>query len=118
MNWKSARHRTMKKILFVVNTLGCGGAENALLALLKALQSQYELDLFVLLGQGELVSRLPNTIRLLNESYLPYSVLTKQGRKTLVKKGVTAIWAGGLLKQMGYILRNLLPMLSWPGAMG
>ncbi len=102
----------MKKILFVVNTLGCGGAENALLALLKALQSQYELDLFVLLGQGELVSRLPNTIRLLNESYLPYSVLTKQGRKALVKKGVTAIWAGGLLKQMGYILRNLLPMLS------
>lgn len=112
MNWKSAGRRMMKKILFVVNTLGCGGAENALLALLKVLQSQYELDLFVLLGQGELVSRLPNPVRLLNESYLPCSVLTKEGRKALVKKGVMAIWAGGFRKQIGYILRNLSPMLS------
>lgn len=102
----------MKKILFVVNTLGCGGAENALLALLKALQSQYRLDLFVLLGQGELVKRLPKPVRLLNGDYLPCSVLDGEGRKALAKKAAGAVLRGGPVRQTGYILRNLPPMLS------
>ena len=50
----------MKKILFVINTLGHAGAETAFLELVRNMDpGQYELHLFVLLGQGELVKRLP-----------------------------------------------------------
>ena len=52
-----------KKILFVINTLSRAGAETALLELLAQLaaergedgQPRYELSLFVLMNQGELV---------------------------------------------------------------
>ena len=51
-----------KKILFVINTLGGAGAEMALLELLEKLEKenektkdvQYEISLYVLMGQGEL----------------------------------------------------------------
>lgn len=49
-----------KKILFVINTLGGAGAEMALLELLEKLEKenektkdvQYEISLYVLMGQG------------------------------------------------------------------
>ena len=50
----------MKKLLFVINTLGCGGAERALLNLLGVLgQEKYEISLLVLTGQGDLVRDIP-----------------------------------------------------------
>ena len=46
----------MKKILFVINTLGRAGAETALLELLNHLDTEkYEISLYVLLGQGEMI---------------------------------------------------------------
>lgn len=43
----------MKKILFVINTLGWAGAETALLELLRRLDAEeYEISLYVLLGAG------------------------------------------------------------------
>ena len=56
-----------KKILFVINTLSRAGAEAALLELLAQLaaergedgQPRYELSLFVLMNQGELVQQIP-----------------------------------------------------------
>ena len=45
----------MKKVLFVINTLGGAGAEKALLELLKRFpENEYEVLLYVLLAQGEL----------------------------------------------------------------
>ena len=50
----------MKKVLFVINTLGGAGAERALLELLKRFTpNQYEVDLYILLEQGELISQVP-----------------------------------------------------------
>lgn len=44
----------MKKILFVINTLGRAGAETALLELLNHLDTEkYEISLYVLLGRGK-----------------------------------------------------------------
>ena len=59
-----------KKILFVINTLGGAGAEMALLELLEKLEKenektkdgQYEISLYVLMGQGELVKKLPKEV--------------------------------------------------------
>ena len=46
-----------KKILFVINTLSRAGAEMALLELLRKLDKEdtYELSMFVLMGQGEMI---------------------------------------------------------------
>ena len=76
----------MKKILFVINTLGRGGAETALLELLYTLEGQgeYEISLYVLMGQGELRKRLPDRVRLLNSSFSEDSVLSKKGKHKMV----------------------------------
>ena len=45
----------MKSILFVINTMGIGGGEKALLELFRQVDlQQYKVSLFVLTGQGEL----------------------------------------------------------------
>ena len=103
----------MKKLLFVINTLGYGGAERALLNLLDILNpEEYQISLFVLTGQGELVHALPSHVRLLNKQYKDCSVLTGEGRKHLLKRVLHAgICKGIFLKRAGYILRNLCRML-------
>ena len=57
----------MKKILFVINTLGRAGAETALLELLRRLDAEeYEISLYVLLGQGEMISQVPQRVHVKN----------------------------------------------------
>ena len=76
----------MKKLLFVINTLGYGGAERALLNLLGALDpAQYQISLFVLTGQGELIHELPAYVEILNADYIDCSVLTKAGSTHLLR---------------------------------
>ena len=76
----------MKKVLFVINTLGGAGAEKALLELLKRFSpQQYEIDLYVLLDQGELISQVPKYVNILNTEYLSESVLSVEGKKKLGK---------------------------------
>lgn len=78
----------MKKVLFVINTLGGAGAEKALLELLKKFSSEeYQVDLYVLLEQGELLSQVPEYVNILNTKYSAESVLSKEGKKLLNKKG-------------------------------
>ena len=58
----------MKKVLFVINTLGGAGAEKALVELLKRFpREEYPIDLYVLLGQGELISQVPEYVKILNK---------------------------------------------------
>ena len=58
----------MKKILFVINTLGRAGAETALIELLNHLDAdEYEISLYVLLGQGEMISKVPSKIHIKNK---------------------------------------------------
>lgn len=48
----------MKKILFVMNTMGRAGAERALLALIKNLpKEEYDISLYVLINRGELLMK-------------------------------------------------------------
>ena len=72
----------MKKVLFVINTLGGAGAERALLELLKRFTpDQYEVDLYILLEQGELISQVPEYVNILNRNYTAKSVLSAEGKK-------------------------------------
>ena len=55
-----------KKILFVINSLGCGGAEKSLVSLLPLIDySKYEVDLQMFNPTGMFLELLPNEINIL-----------------------------------------------------
>lgn len=103
-----------KSILFVINTLGRAGAEMALLELLKQFcGEEYQVDLFVLMGQGELAEQLPEHVKLLNPRYSPVSVLSKKGRLHMFRR-VCACAMNRLtvFRLFPYLCRNLAKMLA------
>lgn len=109
---------TVYRILFVINTLGQAGAETALLSLLQTLarekgEARYEISLYVLTGQGEMASRLPTDVRLLNKKYREESVLTAKGRKYLKKTVLKAMFTRGtVVKLFPYLVKNTCAMLG------
>ena len=71
-----------KKVLFVINTLGCAGAEKALLELLKEFpKEEYEVSLYVLLNQGELISQIPQYVKVLNQNFRMCQFFRKKERR-------------------------------------
>lgn len=104
----------MKKILFVMNTMGRAGAEMALLELLRRLKSEeVELSLFVLTGQGELLKELPQGVKLLNRTYDVSSVHTPQGKRHLARQVIKSmLHRGTVLRLMPYLIVQLIDMLK------
>lgn len=103
----------MKKVLFVINTMGRAGAETALLGLLRKLDpARCDVSLYVLLGQGELVERLPPDVRLLNPRFSGESVLSGRGRAALAGSVLAAFFRnGGFWRKLRYTLGGLPAML-------
>ena len=104
----------MKKVLFVINTLGGAGAERALLELLKRFTpDQYEVDVSILLEQGELISQVPEYVNILNRNYTAKSVLSAEGKKKLNKKVFMRLFThGALFKNIPYLIKNAVAMLG------
>lgn len=104
----------MKKILFVINTLGGAGAEKALLELLKRFSpEEYEISLYVLLEQGELIDQIPKYVTILNKDYAAASVLSKEGKKQLNKRILKRLFKNSaIFKNLPYVLRNLFQMIK------
>lgn len=102
-----------KKILFVINTMGRAGAEVALLELLKAMDKEkYEISLFVLLGQGELIDRVPEGVRVLNENYQAVSVLSSEGKAGMIKTTLRSLFRRGtVFRRLPYLLSNAFAMI-------
>ncbi len=103
-----------KKILFVMNTMGQAGAETAVLALMKQFDAQkVDLSLYVLMGQGEMIKRLPPSVKLLNKRYCEVSVLAKEGRTAMMKKVLqsAAVRMTGV-RLLPYILVNFVRQLQ------
>lgn len=97
----------MKRALFVINTLGMGGAEQALINLLRQLEGTYDCSLYVMLSQGELIHRIPSFVHVLNSSFDDHSVLSNEGRMVIAKNILTsACRHGALLKDIPYILKS------------
>lgn len=87
-----------KKILFVINTLGCGGAERALLELLKRLDHpDLDISLYVMTSQGELLNQLPLYVKLWNSHFNTNSVLSFKGRWSLSQRVIQAFFRNGKL---------------------
>lgn len=106
--------RIMKSILFVINTMGMGGAENALLELLQQIDyEKYDVSLFVLTGQGELIDQIPEQVHLLNKKFFPIPVLDKAGEIRLFKTVIRALFVRGtVFRRTGYIVSNLADMIK------
>lgn len=104
----------MKKVLFVINTLGGAGAEKALLELLKRFTpDRYEVDLYVLLEQGELISQVPDYVNILNRDYTAESVLSAEGKKELNRKVLRRLFIHrALLKNIPYLIKIRFPCLA------
>ena len=104
----------MKKVLFVINTMGRAGAEMALLELLRRLKKEeLELSLFVLTGQGEMLQELPEGVRLLNKSYDDCSVHTKEGKQHLIKTVLKSMFRRGtVFRLLPYLISRLFSMLK------
>lgn len=104
----------MKKILIVINTMGHAGAETALLELLRHIEpKEYEVSLYVLMAQGEMVRELPDYVKLLNTCYDDSSVLGKEGRVHMRKKVLKAMFARGtVFRLMPYLIKNLAAMIG------
>lgn len=102
----------MKKILFVVNTMGRAGAETALIELLNALKSpEHRLYLYVIMGQGEMIGRLPSHVKLLNKSFSSQSVLTQKGKRVMAKTICAAFFRNGrCFEKLSCILKNAVAM--------
>lgn len=97
-----------KRILIVSHALELGGAERSLIGLLDAIDPrQYEVDLFLLRHEGELVRAIPGHIHLLPE--IPaYTVLARPMLETL-KEGhflLTGARLAGKLAAGCYTKRN------------
>lgn len=102
-----------KSILFVINTMGIGGGEKALLELLRCMNlEEYDVSLFVLTGQGELLEQIPDGVHLLNRKYASVSVLDRSGKVKLVRTVLRAMFVRAtILRRAGYLLVNLWDMI-------
>jgi len=103
-----------KSVLFVINTLGRAGAEIALLELLDRFQgSEYDVDLFVLMEQGELADRIPKHVHLANKRFSNKSVLSMGGRLDMVGTvGRAMLRRGTCIRLTPYVLGNLCRMIK------
>jgi len=73
----------MKRILIVSHALELGGAERSLIGLLDSLDTdKYDIDLFLLRHEGELLMQIPDGINLL-PSIPAYTVLARPMKDTL-----------------------------------
>lgn len=104
----------MKKILFVINTLGMAGAEKALIEMLKRLDTdEYEVSLFVLMNQGELRAELPPHVKLLNQNFDDCPIHGEEGQQHLKRHVLsTLIKRGALIKCLPYMLVEGIKMLA------
>lgn len=104
----------MKRVLLVINTLGRAGAERAMMELLKRFSDkEYEISLYVLMGQGELASELPPHVKLLNRDFSNRSVLERRGRGRMIKTIVTAFFRNGAwAAKLSYLTKILADMIK------
>ncbi len=102
-----------KSILFVINTLGTAGAERALIELIKSLPEEFEVSLYVLLNQGELVRELPSNVNLLNVDFDTTPIHGKPGEKHLKRFVFKSLFKNAsIFKNFAYLLKNACRMLK------
>lgn len=104
----------MKKILFVINTMGRAGAERALIALMNTLpKEKYEISLLALINRGELFAEVPKHVKCLNKHPDMRSVLSSGGKTALIKTTLSCFFyhLNGF-KKIPYLVQNICLQLK------
>lgn len=89
----------MKKILFLMDSLGAGGAEKSLISLFHTLPPQkYDISLLLIRESGLFLSQLPPNIKLLSGIY-PYQLLgiSPKNIQLYLKHGIS-FWAKKIIR--------------------
>lgn len=104
----------MKKILFAINTLGVGGAEKALIALLNRLEKEdVEIDLVVILSQGNLVADIPGKVNIINKKIDSINISGKGAKLCLVKNVLKIMFRrGAVFVTLPYLLKQFFFMIG------
>lgn len=86
----------------------------ALFELLRCLSGEeYQVSLYVLTGQGELLEQVPEHVRVLNTSYNTLSVHTAQGKKALLKTSLKALFRrGNVIRLFPYLMKQFCCMVK------
>ena len=85
-------------ILFVMNTMGQAGAETALVSMLQKIDPrEYDIDLYVMLGQGEMFDRVPRYVKVINRLYTNHSVLSTKGHIGLAARTLHRAFRNGAI---------------------
>ncbi|MBQ5386694.1 MAG: glycosyltransferase [Lachnospiraceae bacterium] len=85
-------------ILFVMNTMGQAGAETALVSMLQKIDPrEYDIDLYVMLGQGEMFDRVPRYVKVINRLYTNHSVLSAKGHIGLAARTLHRAFRNGAI---------------------
>lgn len=102
----------MKRLLIVNNNLQLGGVQRALVNLLQAVASQYEITLLLFAPEGPLMDRVPPGVRVLAAQAPLRALGVSQARAGQAGAG-PFLWRGGLaaLTRVGTI-RAVFPLLS------
>ncbi|MBF7097333.1 glycosyltransferase [Alkalibacter mobilis] len=97
-----------KKILIVNNNLDLGGVQRSLINLLKAVESDYDITLFLFSNTGEYKDRIPKKIKVI-EAKAPLNLLgiSQQESKS---KGLTMYLLRALLSVYAKVFNNHLPI--------
>lgn len=108
------RRGNMKKVLFVINTMGRAGAEKSMTELMKVMDtSRYELHLLVLVNRGEMYDEVPPYVKIHNRQPDNRSVLSIGARFILIKTVLIAsIKKLNIIRNLPYILLNLVEQLK------
>lgn len=97
----------MKKILFVIDSLACAGAEKSLITLLSLIDySKYEVDLQLFSYGGELENLLPKEVKLLEPfNYMKFTTLSL---KKAIQEGIFKLKLKYLFSRLkfSFILRK------------
>ncbi len=90
------------------------GSETTLLEMLRLLKpEEYEISLYVLMGQGEMVHEIPEYVKLLNKRFDAVSVLSREGKGCLRKNVLRALFSRGtIIRLLPYMMKNFLIMLK------
>lgn len=99
----------MKKILFVMNTMGLAGAEKALVEFISSgALDEYELHLYVLLNRGRMFAQISDRVKILNAKPDAGSVLSTFGRIRMALTVLRALlYKGWIFRNIGYMRDNI-----------
>ncbi|MCQ2522979.1 MAG: glycosyltransferase [Lachnospiraceae bacterium] len=103
----------MKRVLLVINTLGTAGAEKALVELINRFdKNEYEIDLEVILNQGELIAKIPTWVNVINTKFDSTEIAGKKGRLHLCKNTIVTLFRrAAVIRTLPYLIKESINML-------